>query len=234
MQKNEIWARNIIKRFDPTYKPRWEIFDQNIERLQSESFACLDLGCGSNQVLENHLHFRKKIELDILTPLPNKKRDNPFIQSDLYKLPFKQDSFDLILLRFVVEHMENPAKAFSEIARILKNGGQILILTTNIISPFIFISKLFPYRIRKLIMLMLYKVKDDDVFPTFHKLNNIFAFRRLAPFLKIEDWQYLQDANWSRKLIFFLFFSWHLFTKWLHLTYLRTNILVTLKKNGLN
>jgi ubiquinone/menaquinone biosynthesis C-methylase UbiE len=234
VQKNEIWARKLIKRFDPAYKPRWEVFDQNIERMQTETHACLDLGCGSNQVLDSHLQFRKKVELDILRPSSNKKRDNPFIQADLYKLPFKQNSFDLILLRFVVEHMENPDKALSEIARILKNNGQILILTTNIISPFIFISKLFPYRIRKLIMLILYKVKDEDVFPTFHKLNSIFAFRKLTPVLSIEDWQYLQDANWSRKFIFFLFFSWHLFTKHFHLTYLRTNILVTLKKHDPN
>ena len=63
MQKNEIWARRIIKRFDPAYKPRWEIFDQNIEKLQNKTHDCLDLGSGSNQVLENHLQFRKKIDV---------------------------------------------------------------------------------------------------------------------------------------------------------------------------
>jgi ubiquinone/menaquinone biosynthesis C-methylase UbiE len=232
MEKNEIWARKIISRFDPSFKPRWEIFDQIIGKLQNETHACLDLGCGSNQVLENHFHFRKKIELDILKPESHKKRDNPFIQADLYNLPFKQNSYDLILMRFVVEHIENPDMAFSEIARILKKDGRILILTTNIFSPFIFISKLFPYRIRKLIILLLYNIKEEDVFPTYHKLNNILAFKRLAPIFYIEDWHYIQDANWSKKLLFFIFFSWHLITKCFHLYYLRTNILLTLKKQS--
>jgi ubiquinone/menaquinone biosynthesis C-methylase UbiE len=51
------------------------------------------------------------------------------IVGDAHKLPFPDKSFDLITLFMVLEHLENPEKALSEIARVLKPKG-ILLLTT--------------------------------------------------------------------------------------------------------
>ena len=42
---------------------------------------------------------------------------------DLENLTFPDESFDLIVTQDVMEHIFNPAKAFSEIARTLKKGG---------------------------------------------------------------------------------------------------------------
>jgi SAM-dependent methyltransferase len=42
---------------------------------------------------------------------------------DLENLTFADESFDLMITQDVMEHIFNPAKAFSEIARTLKKGG---------------------------------------------------------------------------------------------------------------
>jgi len=42
---------------------------------------------------------------------------------DLENQTFKDESFDLVITQDVMEHVFNPAKAFSEIARTLKKGG---------------------------------------------------------------------------------------------------------------
>lgn len=46
------------------------------------------------------------------------------------KIPFPDNSFDVILCFQVLEHIENPEKAISEMRRVLKDGG-LLMLTTH-------------------------------------------------------------------------------------------------------
>ena len=231
MVDNRQWAKKVINRFDSSYRHRWELFDQYLEKLQNKDHTCLDIGCGESEELDLKYIFKYKTETDILFPSIKKKRLIPFIQSDLYYLPFRDSSFDLILLRFVIEHIAEPFEAFFEFGRILKKGGRILILTTNIYSPFIFLPKLLPYLFRKKLMLLLYKVTSEEIFPTYHYLNSRKAIAQLEPYFKVKDWIYIQDINWTRKGIFIMFFIWHLITKWLNLSFLRTNFLTILKKN---
>jgi ubiquinone/menaquinone biosynthesis C-methylase UbiE len=50
-------------------------------------------------------------------------------------LPFEDDSFDFILLSEVIEHMEvDPMSMLSEINRVLKTGGTLLVTTPNCAS----------------------------------------------------------------------------------------------------
>ncbi len=55
------------------------------------------------------------------------------VVASVYKLPFKNDSFDLALCLSVLEHLEEPLKAVSEIRRVVKNGGKIIVSV-----PFLF------------------------------------------------------------------------------------------------
>ena len=52
---------------------------------------------------------------------------------DLENLTFQDEAFDLFVTQDVMEHIFNPAKAFSEIARVLKPGGAH-IFTTPLIN----------------------------------------------------------------------------------------------------
>lgn len=47
--------------------------------------------------------------------------------ADVYKLPFDDDSFDGVLLNNVLEHLDEPDRAFPEVKRVLKNNGRLLI-----------------------------------------------------------------------------------------------------------
>ena len=48
---------------------------------------------------------------------------------------------------------------------------QLIVLTTNIISPIIFIPRLLPKALNRLI-LKIFKVSEEDVFPTYHRFNS--------------------------------------------------------------
>jgi SAM-dependent methyltransferase len=46
----------------------------------------------------------------------------PFTQADVQNLPFEDKSFDFVYCSHVLEHVEDPAKALSEISRVGKRG----------------------------------------------------------------------------------------------------------------
>ena len=232
MDNREDWANKIISRWDKSYKHRWTIFNETLSELQDSSHACLDIGCGEMSELSESLDFKTKLVTDVSFPKNTKSFDFPFLQSDIYFLPFKNQSIDIILLRFVVEHIEKSDDAFNEINRVLKPDGKILILTTNIKSPIIFLPKIIPYKFRKKILLKIFGVGDDDIFPTHHRINSFKSIQKLDQLFTIQKWSFVQDINWSRKSVFYFFLIWHLFTKWTNLKFLRSNFIVLLQKSN--
>lgn len=94
---------------------------------------------------------------------------------DLSQLPFGDSSFDLIHCRWVVEHLEEPQKAFCEFARVLKSGGHLLVLTPNIFHYATIASVLTPHWIHRL-----WLQKRGEPFPTYYRANSPRALRRLC------------------------------------------------------
>ena len=68
------------------------------------------------------------------------------IQGNILYLPFKDNSFDVVLARAILHHVpDNLDLAFKEIHRILKPGGQILIEEPGGLNPIAYIiRKAFP------------------------------------------------------------------------------------------
>lgn len=85
----------------------------------------LDIGAGGS---EYDKYFPKRITLDI-DPLRR-----PDITADAHSLPFKDAEFEYILCTEVLEHLKEPSRAISEMDRVLKPGGK-LILTTRFVYP---------------------------------------------------------------------------------------------------
>ena len=59
-------------------------------------------------------------------------------KGDIYKLPFKNNSFDLIVCTEVLEHLDNPRKAYKELIRVSKK--YILLSVPN--EPFFTIQRM--------------------------------------------------------------------------------------------
>ncbi len=51
-----------------------------------------------------------------------------FHQSDIFHMPFEDDSFDHLFLCFVLEHLPNPIEALLCLRRVLKRGGTITVI----------------------------------------------------------------------------------------------------------
>jgi phospholipid N-methyltransferase len=61
-----------------------------------------------------------------------------FKQADIYNLPFKEESFDSVIICFVLEHLHNPVQALKEIKRVLKKKGTIIVIEGDHGSTFFY------------------------------------------------------------------------------------------------
>jgi SAM-dependent methyltransferase len=99
--------------------------------LEAKKYArgrLIDVGCGVKPFL--HV-FRKKVREHIGIDVPSTRHWNVEIDAVASgdHLPFKNRAFDTILSTSVLEHVQHPGKMFSEMHRVLRNNGY-LILTT--------------------------------------------------------------------------------------------------------
>jgi SAM-dependent methyltransferase len=102
--------------------------------LSSEGKTLLDVSCKEGDVLQA-LHSR-----GFSLRGTNYEPSGPGLNGipidygvDLLKpLPYGDASFDIVLLVEVIEHLENHRVAISELARILKPGGVLILTTPNI------------------------------------------------------------------------------------------------------
>lgn len=93
----------------------------------------LEIGCG----LGRHLGFvpeenkQNYVAMDFDFPLLQKasaKHDAPaFIAGSVLQLPFPADTFDGVLSTYVLEHIQDLDQAFTEIKRVLKPNGKLLL-----------------------------------------------------------------------------------------------------------
>lgn len=100
----------------------------------------LDLGCGEGTRLNLLLRKGNKgVGVDLSdTAITVAKKTHPnleFIRSDLEELPLRDNSFDLVYLAFVLEHLTNPQKALTEAVRVLSKDGTLVIIAPNFGAP---------------------------------------------------------------------------------------------------
>ncbi len=103
--------------------------------------SIFDVGSGAGQIAGHLLEFADRDAQITCTDLSAQmlrrarqrlKSSRPaFITADITALPFADNSFDGITCGYVLEHVPEPAKALSEISRVLQKGGRMLLLTTE-------------------------------------------------------------------------------------------------------
>jgi len=225
---NKDWSENILKKLDPSFKHRWEVFNNLVKDSLNPETIWIDCGCGDNAMVDTFGGLAKTaFGIDVVE---NKNKNN-FIMAEINNLPLPSNFADLITLRFVVEHFKNAEENLSELKRVLKTNGKIIILTTNLFSPLIFLPRLFfPYSLKSKILKKIFKVNEEDIFPTYHKLNTFGFYSRNPLGLHLKNIMFISDLNFTRKTVFLLLLFWHKLTGIQSLKKFRTNILVVLEK----
>jgi ubiquinone/menaquinone biosynthesis C-methylase UbiE len=226
--KTQEQANKYIFKVDRSYLPRWIVFKEKLSSMLNNDTVWIDCGCGDNGLVKEFSHLANTaIGVDLLEP---QEKDVLFIRADIKSLPFEDDSVDLVTLRFVIEHIDNIDYDLRDIARVLKKGGKLLLITTNLYNPCIALARLIPFKLKNKIITLIFKVKDDDVFPTFHHFNSPSRFKKSIKGFILEEFEFISDINFTNNFVFFLFLGWHCVSKIFGLKKLRTNIMGVFKK----
>jgi ubiquinone/menaquinone biosynthesis C-methylase UbiE len=103
--------------------------------LKRKHDRILDIGSGTGHLILGLSAVSRgcvalDIKLESLGYIHGKNPDVDCISSDVHLgLPFKRDSFDVVIASELLEHLNEPKRFFEEVRRVLKRNG-ILILTT--------------------------------------------------------------------------------------------------------
>lgn len=131
---NLYWEKRRGKYLED-FSFKWPVLKKILPSKDSQKF--LDFGCGTGKLIRemNLLHPKNKyLGIDVSeSAIKVAKKSTPwasfYVVQDGNKFPFKNASFDFILAADVIEHVYNTKETFSELVRVLKKGGQILITT---------------------------------------------------------------------------------------------------------
>ncbi len=143
----------IADKYDSWYQSRVGKYVDLTEKIQvfsllkDSSGIVLDLGCGTgNYTVELFKRSFKVIGCDVskemLRIAKNKLPEVVLIRANAYKLPFKKDSFDIVLSITMFEFIKNPEEILKEVYRILKPGGKFILGTMNQRSLWFIFKKL--------------------------------------------------------------------------------------------
>lgn len=106
----------------------------------------LDLGCAEGATLYHLGEPEGAVGVDLFEDKLAFARERlpacRFVEGSAYELPFDDASFDHVLIRDVVHHVDEPDRAAHEIARVLSPGGRVDVLEPCRYNPLILVHAL--------------------------------------------------------------------------------------------
>ena len=110
---------------------------QLVDKYIKNPERVLDIGCGTGVYLysiqENNNCIGMDLEDEALKIAKNNCQNAKFLKGSVLKLPFEENSFDVVTLWEVIEHIPTDTEkiAVFEINRVLKKGGLLILSTPN-------------------------------------------------------------------------------------------------------
>ncbi len=141
----------------------------------------LDAGCGSGRVFQHRLagKVRRVVGIDATDEPRNNPNLDDALRGDLSKLPLRGESFDVAIVSHVAEHLTEPDAVFRELARALRPGGRLFLLTPNRWHYVPLGARLLSQRMH--VAFNRWRGIDaHDVFPTAYRANTAGRLRALA------------------------------------------------------
>jgi len=112
-----------------------------ISSLHSKELRFLEIGCGTGEFLERTARLDERLKvwgIDVSKLAIDKIKEKGFdgfaLDVSQQKLPFPDEFFDVVYSGDVIEHLLDPDFMISEVNRILKEEGFLVLTTPNLAS----------------------------------------------------------------------------------------------------
>jgi ubiquinone/menaquinone biosynthesis C-methylase UbiE len=200
-RKQELRERFYEREFRGMYDRFSDVIHEHVRRGD----VMLDAGCGSGRVFQYAFSEHQRPRLIVGVDLTEEPRANRNVdaaaRADLARLPFRDASFDIVISSHVAEHLTRPEAVFSELARVLKPGGRLLILTPNRWHYVTMSAALMPHSFH-LRFNQSRGVDAHDIFPTVYRANTARRLRNLYERAGLDVEQLLQFETEPEYLAF--------------------------------
>ena len=169
----------------PNFSRNWDdnLFRDRVLKRITKSSRVLDFGAGRGKL--EQMNFKSlagfiagiDVEKDVL--------ENPHLDEakllDLStnRIPYDDESFDLVFADNVMEHVPNPAIVLREIYRVLKPGGIFLAKTPNKWHYVPMLARMTPLSFHRYYNKLRSRA-ESDTFPTVYKCNTRSSVRHFA------------------------------------------------------
>jgi ubiquinone/menaquinone biosynthesis C-methylase UbiE len=157
------------------------LYERVLWQVTAGKEAWLELGCG-HQVLPP---WRSEQEIDLVKQtraivgldadfqsLKSHRTIARKVCGSVTTLPFTTESFDLVSSNMVFEHLDDPERQLKEIARVLRPNGLLVFHTPNVRGYPTVLARLVPEFVKKKLVWALERRKEEDVYPTFYRINS--------------------------------------------------------------
>ncbi len=170
-------------------RPGWKSSGDQLEAMVRSHVTArsriLDLGCGRGGVVEllwREVELAAGLDPDSPSLSEHRAQGMPVVRGVGERMPFVDESFDLIVCLWVLEHLKDPVEAFREVHRVLRPRGHFVFVTPNIRNPLMVanrIGKALPSLQRRLVP-RFYGREEADTFPVQYRANTVEAVRAHA------------------------------------------------------
>jgi SAM-dependent methyltransferase len=182
-------VQNAYRERYRSMRPDWRSSGDQLEAIVRSHVTpaswVLDLGCGRGGVVEllwPDVDLAAGIDPDAFSLGEHRANGMPVIRGIGEHLPFVDESFDLIVCVWVLEHLKDPVATLREVRRVLRPRGHFVFVTPNLRNPLMIanrIGRALPSLQRRLVPRFYGRI-EADTFPVHYRANTITAIRTHA------------------------------------------------------
>ncbi len=174
--KGENLTRMLRRKFG--YEIPERHYEALMDQLVSSKTRWLDIGCG-RKLFPSNSHLSKKLSsraVELVGIDPDETiKENPYVHTGIQaKIEdfYDPEKFDLISMRMVAEHVEDPASTARNVSGLLKPEGKLVVYTVNGSSLAPSVTKILPNGLKDKLKKALWGTEEKDTFPTHYRMNS--------------------------------------------------------------
>ncbi len=176
-EERQVYFKTFYKNENSVWDESMVHLSRKLKSFLSGKEVLLDIGCGNGNYLvdENRKLISWAIGIDEdKNAVKNNICLDKIVIGDIKNMSLKENSFDIVMGLWVIEHLSEPKKSFKQIHKVLKKGGKFLFVTSN--------YNFFPLRLLRIISnpkmnyylnSWLFGRSKRDIFKTYYKANTI-------------------------------------------------------------